>query len=324
MTNHSGNPPVGHPAATNADQDAGLAVRGTPGPWTRWMASYLEYKRATGRVALRTLTAYASDLQALVSFLQARGILDPLAVRSPHLRAYLAAELERGVSKVTLARRLSCFRGFFDYVARETGSEQNPARSLALPKRVRRLPEFYYQEEVKTLLESIPGDDLWSARDRALLEFLYATGVRVSECVGLNVADVRLDDGTALVYGKGGKERVVIFGRIAAMWLRRYLSLREAAKLGGDPLFINRRGGRLTDRSVRRILLHHIDRVAGLKRLSPHKLRHTFATHMLDGGADLRTVQELLGHTSLSTTQVYTHTTGDRLARVYQATHPRA
>jgi integrase/recombinase XerC len=272
----------------------------------------------------RTIEAYRRDLRALSQFLRAQGIVHVQDVRVVHLRSMLAQEVQRGMAKTSIARRLSCYRTFFDYLAKEGYVEHNLARLLTMPKLDKKVPDFYYQEEMKALLEHIRGDDLWSLRDRALLEFIYATGVRVSECVALDVSDVDLREGGALVFGKGGKERYVIVGQAALDSLRRYLHQRSLAEFHHPALFINRRGGRLTDRSVRRILDKRIQEVAGLGHISPHAIRHSFATHLLDGGADLRVVQELLGHASLSSTQIYTHTTRDRLVRVYQSAHPRA
>lgn len=271
-----------------------------------------------------TVRAYAADLAALSRFADARGIRTPDAMRPSDIRAYLADCTQRGQARTTVARRLSCFRTFFDFLMERGRVTSNPAEPVSMPKRERRVPDFYYQEEMRVLLDSVDGDDVWSARDRALLEFLYATGVRVSECVALNRGDIRWSEGAVCVFGKGGKERWVLFGRQALHWLQVYLQRRDEAGFQNEALFINRRGSRLTDRSVRRILNHHIDRVAGLHRISPHVIRHTFATHLLDGGADLRVVQELLGHVSLSSTQIYTHTTRERLVRIYQRTHPRA
>ncbi|MDQ0190567.1 tyrosine recombinase XerC [Alicyclobacillus cycloheptanicus] len=272
----------------------------------------------------RTVKAYGSDLSALAVFLEHRGIFDWTKVRPVDIRAFFARELERGLSRASAARKLSCFRSFYDFLIREGITDTNTPRAVSLPKQPKRVPAFYYQEEMKALLESIDGEDVWSLRDRALLEFMYASGVRVSECVALDVADVSLADGTALVFGKGGKERYVLAGSSAVQALSRYLAKREELGLVKPALFLNRRGGRLTDRSVRRILDKHIARVAGLSHISPHAIRHSFATHLLDGGADLRAVQELLGHASLSSTQIYTHTTRDRLARIYDQAHPRA
>ncbi|MCL6548191.1 MAG: tyrosine recombinase XerC [Alicyclobacillus sp.] len=290
--------------------------------------TYLRSLSARRRYSERTLQAYGKDLAALEAFLKSRGVTSPSSVRPSHLRSFLAHEVARGLAKSSLARRLSCYRSFFDFLLRDGMVETNPARALSLPKRGRAVPPFYYEEEMRALLESVPADDLWSARDRALLELLYATGVRVSECVSLDIGDVDLEEGMARVTGKGGKERVVLIGSRAREALTRYLGLRRSAGAGRlgpqDALFVNRRGGRLTDRSVRRILDRCIARVAQLHHIGPHAIRHSFATHLLNGGADLRVVQELLGHASLSSTQIYTHTTRERLARVYQQCHPRA
>ncbi len=293
--------------------------------------AFLRERTMTRGSSMRTVEAYGRDLEAIVNYLAQTGVGDVKAIRPSHLRSFMAAELERGLAKSSLARRLSCYRSFFDFLIREGEIEVNPARALSLPKQPKPVPSFYYPEEVKALLESISGSDLWSLRDRALLEFLYAAGVRVSECVGLDVSDVSLQEGTALVFGKGGKERYVVVGHKAIESMVRYLDARSAhvfvdssEKVTPEALFVNRRGGRLTDRSVRRILDLHIRRVAGLSHISPHALRHSFATHLLDGGADLRVVQELLGHASLSTTQIYTHTSRERLAQVYHQAHPRA
>ncbi|MBX5436040.1 MAG: tyrosine recombinase XerC [Alicyclobacillaceae bacterium] len=272
----------------------------------------------------RTLSAYGADLAALLQYLEQRGIQAVREVRPAHLRSFLAQEAARGLAKSSLARRLSCYRSFFDHLMREGILDTNPARAVSLPKRGHPVPRFFYEEEVRVLLDSIPTHTVWDMRDRALMEFLYATGVRVSECVALNIPDLDLREGIATVWGKGGKERVVLLGRHAVHWLSRYLEVRAAEQLCHEAVFINRRGGRLTDRSVRRILLQCIDRIAHLQRVGPHVIRHSFATHLLNGGADLRVVQELLGHSSLSSTQIYTHTTRERLAQIYHRCHPRA
>jgi len=273
---------------------------------------------------VRTLEAYASDLALLCAFLRERRIETADSVRLADLRAFFAREVHRGMIKSTVSRRLSCYRSFFNHLVREGILDRNVADLISLPKREKRVPSFYYQEEMNALLDGIPGEDLFAARDRALFEFMYATGVRVNECVQLDLCDVDFVEGEAVVFGKGAKERYVLVGSAALRHLRRYITLREEAGVLSPALFLNRRGGRLTDRSVRRLLDKHIRKVPGLGHLSPHGIRHSFATHLLDGGADLRVVQELLGHASLSSTQIYTHTTRDRLARVYQAAHPRA
>lgn len=292
-----------------------------------WIDSFLDEMKASRQLAELTTMAYAQDLAQLADFLESRAqqVAD---IQLTDFRAFLARETTRGMAKSSMARRVSCYRRFFDYLLEQGAVDQNVARLLMLPKQKKPVPEFYYPEEVTALLDSIPTGTWWDARDRALLELLYATGIRVGECVGLNVSDVDLTEGMALVFGKGSKERYVIIGNVGCRWLNHYLQLRRGAALpkdDGKALFINRRGGRLTDRSVRRVLEACIERAeANLPHISPHALRHSFATHLLDSGADLRAVQELLGHVSLSTTQIYTHTSRERLARTYQMTHPRA
>lgn len=281
----------------------------------------IQYER---NLSPKTLAAYATDLSALVEFLAKRHIEDPTLTRPNDLRAFLSRELQRGMTKTSISRRLSCFRTFYKYLVKRGEMETNVAQVVSLPKLDQRVPCFYFQDEMKSLLESIAGNDLKSLRDRALLEFLYATGVRVSECVSLNISDIHFSEGIALVFGKGRKERYVIVGDKALQALLQYLQSRPDTVQDKDALFLNLKGTRLTDRSVRRILDQRILACANLKQISPHAIRHSFATHLLDGGADLRVVQELLGHSNLSSTQIYTHTSRERLAQVYQDAHPHA
>jgi len=289
--------------------------------------AYLQSRRFERRAADKTLAAYGQDLAVLLDFCSDYNLTSPEDLTVAHFRMFLSEQLQSH-KRSSISRRLSCYRTFFDYLEREGLIDRNVARLISLPKLEKKVPEFYYQEEMKVLLESIDGKDLWSLRDRALLEFLYATGVRVSECVGLDCRNLDIEEGVALVFGKGSKERYVILGWPAQKALMAYRLCRDVQVAERNPgeqaVFINRQCGRLTDRSVRRILDKHIQEVSGLYHISPHAIRHSFATHLLDGGADLRVVQELLGHASLSTTQIYTHTTRDGLARVYQRSHPRA
>lgn len=271
----------------------------------------------------RTLTAYEKDLQSLLAHLTGEGISDPAQITVRSFRSFLAQEMARGLSKRSMARRMSCFRSFFAFLEQEDIVAVNVARSLSLPKLDKKVPKYFHEEEASELLDHLTGEDFATCRDRALLEFLYGTGVRVSECVSLDVSDVSLQDQFALVLGKGAKERFVLLGSKARSALARYLEQRRTIAVD-NALFINQRGNRLTDRSVRRILAERIREIPGLGHLSPHGLRHSFATHLLNGGADLRSVQELLGHNSLSSTQIYTHTSRDRLTRVYQDAHPRS
>ncbi|AEJ43255.1 tyrosine recombinase XerC [Alicyclobacillus acidocaldarius] len=275
------------------------------------------------RFSPRTVRSYRQDLEAFRQWLAGRGVhhLDALSTRD--VRMHASDLLMKGAAKSSVARRLSCLRTFLRFCAERGWVRQVMAEQVRLPKQDRRLPRYLHEEEVAALLDHVAGDDFLALRDRALLEFLYATGVRVSECVQLDIGDLDLSAGFARVLGKGGRERYVMVGRRAVEALLRYLPLRDRMARC-SAVFINRRGGRLTDRSVRRVLERRIQEVPGLRSIHVHGLRHSFATHMLNGGADLRSVQELLGHASLTSTQIYTHTSREQLARAYYAAHPRA
>jgi integrase/recombinase XerC len=241
------------------------------------------------------------------------------------LRQFVAEQRARGLSKRTVARRVAAIRSFFRFLHREGYLSFNPALGLTPPRQERKLPAFLSVEEAARLMEAPKGDSFAACRDRAILETLYSTGLRVSELVSVKIKDVDLIGGSVRVVGKGRKERLVPIGSYSVQAIRRYLAtLKPGADQPECPLFQNRRQGALTDRSVRRILNRYLTQIAVARRISPHALRHSFATHLLDRGADLRSVQELLGHSSLTTTQVYTHVTTERLKRVYEATHPRA
>jgi integrase/recombinase XerC len=286
-----------------------------------------------------TVRCYNTDLREFERFIaggaaraRRRSIvsIDHLDVRS-----YLSHLHDRGVSRATVARKLAALRSLFRYLSRQGVMTRNPAAMVSTPKLDRRLPHPMPQNEVESLLESAFGSDPRDDRDRAILELLYATGIRVGETVGADLGDLDLSgstgEGMLRVFGKGRKERLVPIGSKAVTALRRYLKSRgelvprRAVPSGDrDALFLNARGGRLTDRSVRRILDARLQRAALARDVSPHSLRHSFATHMLNAGADLRSIQELLGHASLSTTQKYTKVTTSRLLDVYNRAHPRA
>jgi len=229
-----------------------------------------------------------------------------------------------------MARKLAALRSFFRYLVNEGKVSQSPGEVVATPKREKNLPSFLPVDEVFSLVEAPDKSTTFGARDRAMLETLYSCGIRVSELVGLSDGDVDFSLGILKVYGKGGKERVVPIGGKAMEALRDYLPKRDEVLAQKEeqgpkvPLFINSRGKRLTTRSVARVLQKHVLRCGLLRKVSPHALRHTFATHLLDAGADLRGIQELLGHVSLSTTQRYTHVSVDKLMEVYDKAHPRA
>ncbi len=288
----------------------------------RFIEKFLGYLRIERNASPHTLRNYRKDLELLRQSLGDRpwGETDLLA-----LRQFVAAQRTAGLSKVTIARRVACIRSFFRFLHREGHVATHPALGLTRPKQDRHLPAFLSVEEVTRLVEAPRGEGFAGCRDRALLETLYSTGLRVSELVGLRVRDVDLIGGTLRTTGKGRKERMVPVGSYSQQAIRRYL--KELGIPWSDPdrpLFQNRRHGALTDRSVRRILNRYLAQVSVSQKVSPHALRHSFATHLLDRGADLRSVQELLGHSSLTTTQVYTHVTTERLKKVYESAHPRA
>jgi integrase/recombinase XerC len=301
------------------------------------IGKFLEHLRVETNASVHTLRSYATDLEQFRSFLLSKDFSideksgDVSVEKVDHLaiRAYLS-HLYRSHKKSSLARKLAAQRSFFRYLVEEGFLAQNPAEIVATPKQEKPLPTFLPVDEVFSLLETPDRSTTWGARDRAILETLYSCGIRVSELTGLSEGDVDFSLGILKVYGKGRKERIVPIGEKALVAIREYLPQRDRilGSLGhkgrGSPLFINPRGGRLTSRSVARILHKYILKCGLLRKVSPHALRHSFATHLLDAGADLRAIQELLGHVSLSTTQRYTHVSVDKLMEVYDRAHPRA
>jgi integrase/recombinase XerC len=284
-------------------------------------AAFLEYLTVERGASPHTLRSYAADLRQFRRFLADRSVKDVRAVDTRLIRAWLASLHDRRLSKATVARKLASVRSLLRFLARRGVLGVNPARQVRSPRLGRRLPSFLPKDEAAGLLDQAPEESEAGRRDHALLELLYATGLRVAECCGLDRRDLDRSQGTVRVLGKGSKERVVPVGETALDAVEAYLSLR-----GDDsgPLFRNVRGGRLTVRSVHRIVRNRA-RLAGIsQRVTPHTLRHTFATHMLGEGADLRLIQELLGHSRLSTTQRYTHVSPEQLMKVYDRAHPRA
>ena len=243
------------------------------------------------------------------------------AVDYPALRRFLAELRSKERKPRSVARKLSSLRSFFKYLQREGIVDKNPAALVQTPKLDKSLPHFLTEQDAVRLMESPVDDKIADYRDRAIFETLYSSGIRVSELVGLSVRDVDLISNVIKVFGKGKKERMVPVGDKACEALQGYL---ETRGVKSEAVFLNRSGGRLSARSVRNIINKHIARQAMAQKVHPHMLRHSFATHMLDHGADLRSVQELLGHVNLSTTQIYTHLTTDRLKSVYAKAHPRA
>jgi len=283
---------------------------------------FLRHLREVRQVSPHTLRAYARELEILLDALAADGLTEPNAVRPAHLRLQLGVLSERGLAPASLQRALAAMRAFFGWLEERGELERNPAATLRGPRKGRRLPRYLEEEEVDRLLAAPQNEDAEGPRDRALLEVLYSTGCRVSELVALDEQDLDLKRGVARLQGKGRKERLGMLGKPAVEALRRWLAAKQIRDLDRGPLFLNHRGGRLTDRSVRRIL-HRCLLLAGIVRdASPHTLRHSFATHLVTRGADLRTVQELLGHASLGTTQIYTHVSLEHLRKLYQQAHP--
>jgi integrase/recombinase XerC len=283
--------------------------------------AFLQYLAAERRASPHTLRGYASDLAELQGFLRTAKVASLAAADARTLRAYLAWLHGRGLAKSSIARKLATVRSCFRFLARRGLVAANPARQVASPRLPKRLPAFLPKDESKELLDAPVEDSAAGRRDRALLELLYASGLRVAECCGLDLEDLDRRHGTVRVVGKGGKERMVPVGDAALAALDAHLGRRGAM---GGPLFRNPRGGRLSTRSVHRIVGRRAREAGIARRVTPHTLRHTFATHLLGEGADLRLIQELLGHSRLSTTQRYTHVSPEHLMKVYDAAHPRA
>ena len=294
-----------------------------------YLEDFLRYLRVERQMSPHTLRNYRLDLTQFLEFCsEHREGLTPAQVTYQDLRAFLAAALKKN-RKTTVARKLSALRTFFKYLQRQGVASQNPAKLAPSPKLEKHLPHFLTVDEAFHLLDTSGGDSFGACRDRAILEVFYGGGLRLSEVAGLSLADLDLKEGVLRVWGKGAKERLAFLGKPAKEALRVYLPRRQTLLEGaGTPLpaalFVNLRGGRLSSRSLAR-LVGKWARVAGLSQaLTPHALRHSFATHMLEGQADLRMVQELLGHSSISTTALYTHLNLDYLMEEYDKAHPRS
>jgi integrase/recombinase XerC len=285
------------------------------------VGSFLEYLSVERGASPHTLRSYAADLTEFTTFLAAEKIDGLGGADTRAIRAFLAQLHRRRLAKATIARKLAAVRSCFRFLARRGVLEINPARQVRSPRLGRRLPSVLPKDEATQLLDAAPEPTAAGARDRALLELLYASGLRVAEGCGLDVDDVDEARRTVRVLGKGDKERVVPVGDTALEALDAYLAMRGRQR---GPLFLNARGGRLNPRSAHRIVKRLARRAGISQRVTPHTLRHSFATHMLGEGADLRLIQELLGHRRLSTTQRYTHVSPEHLMRVYDAAHPRA
>jgi len=281
-------------------------------------------------LSYHTKRNYLSDLRQFKEFLLKNGVDKPADVDQTVIRAFLASLYRERIKKTTVSRKVASLRAFFKFLLREGKIRYNPAQMVQSPKADKYLPSFLNIDEVFSLLGVEFESNLSGLRDKAIIEFLYSAGVRVGELTGLNVADVNFSNSLVKVRGKGRKERIVPVGGPALSVLGEYISSRPGGgknkdgSYAGSPLFLNRSGSRLTSRSVRRIIDKYITLSGIGRKISPHVLRHTFATHLMDAGADLRVIQELLGHESLSTTQKYTSVSVTRLMEVYDRSHPRA
>lgn len=288
------------------------------------IATFIQYLQAERNASPHTVEAYSRDLEQFTAFLGKQ--IDPSLtihqISHLHIRRYLAS-VHKELTKSSVGRKLAAIRSLFRFLLRRGMIEKNPAELVSTPKKEKKLPFHLNIDEITTLVEAPRAAELLPSRDRAILETLYSSGLRVSELTGLDVGGVDLAAGSVRVFGKGGKERIVPLGSKAVKALDEYLQLRGNPGIKA-PLCVNSRGGRLTRRSVARIVDRYMLHLETMKKASPHTLRHTFATHLLEGGADLRSIQEMLGHSSLSTTQKYTHVSIDRLLEVYDKAHPKA
>ncbi len=286
----------------------------------KYIDQFIDFLKDEQAVSPHTLRAYTKDLTEFASFLDE----EPKDIDHLDIRSYIASLHHKNLKKSSISRKLASIRSYFKYLHREGYVKKNPAKLVASPKLPKNLPRFLDIDETFLLMDSPKGETFIPTRDKAFLELLYSSGLRVAELTSLDVVDLDIKEAIVREKGKGNKERIVPIGSKAMEAIQNYLPERISLKKKSPALFLNNRGGRLTQRSVRRILVAY-SRMINLKGdISPHTLRHTFATHLLDAGADLRSIQEMLGHRSLSTTQKYTSVSVSRLMEVYDRAHPRA
>jgi len=299
---------------------------------TNEIGEFLDYLTYERNVSINTIEAYRDDLESFIGFLcndyftMGRDQIELRRVDHLTIRSYLASLSRRKLARASIARHLSALRSFFKYLVREGAVEANPARTVSSPKREKHLPSVLQPPDVALLLEQPDPSTTLGTRDAAFMELLYASGLRISELTGIDLDDLELRAKLVKVHGKGSKERIVPFGSKAEGALRAWLAVR--GEVCADPdeqaVFVNYKGKRITTRSVRRLFDGYLRKAALRAGISPHTMRHSFATHLLNAGADLRGIQELLGHASLSTTQKYTHLNDWQLIAVYKKAHPRA
>jgi integrase/recombinase XerC len=285
-----------------------------------YMNNFIRYLEIEKGGSAHTIRAYRKDLEEFSAYTKT----EPEKMDMLDVRGFIVDQINKGLSKITISRRLSTIRSFFKFLHREGYIQSNPAKLVSNPKVPKLLPKFLSVDDTFSLIEKPEGIGFMPARDRAILELLYSSGLRVSELVGLNIEDINTKEGLVKAKGKGKKERIVPIGMKALDAIKSYLVERMLMKTREEAVFLNRLGTRLTDRGARRIVVKYARASAIAGQIGPHTLRHSFASHMLQGGADLRVIQELLGHASLSTTQKYTHLDITHLMDIYDKAHPLA
>lgn len=291
------------------------------------LEQFIRYVQLEKNFSLHTVREYEYDIRHFLAFLETEGVTDLTNVEYIHARLYVTKLYDEKKARTSISRKISSVRSFFRFLNREFQLDDAPFRSLYHPKKEERLPNFFYEEELARLFEVNAGNDMKAMRNMALLELLYATGMRVSECTSLELSHIDFHYSIVRVMGKGRKERIIPFGDFAHNALTNYINEARPHLMKNknhNIVFVNLRGGELTPRGVRHILSEMIEATSLHTKIYPHMLRHSFATHLLNNGADMRTVQELLGHSHLSSTQVYTHVTKEHLRNTYMNTHPRA
>lgn len=308
-----------------AEEDASVAY----GQMLEAVEGFLAHAGRVRNLSPNTVASYRRDLAHFLDFLARAGVDSLRLVDHRTLRSFLANQQARGYARASIARRSACLRAFFHYLSDTGALSSDPTTTLACPVKGRRLPRFLTELEAEAFTEGATGDDDLALRDRAMMELMYASGMRVGELCGLRVGDVDQRAGTVRVVGKGDRERIVLAGRPAMRAIREYLSVARPGLAGkssyrGDALFLGSRGAPIDPRQVRRIVRRRAGALAAGDGLTPHSLRHSFATHLLANGADLRAVQELLGHKNIATTQIYTHLSMNEIRKAYDRSHPRA
>ncbi|MEE9190630.1 MAG: tyrosine recombinase XerC [Candidatus Neomarinimicrobiota bacterium] len=292
------------------------------------LKTFIDYMSAVRDVSHHTIIAYEHDIRRFMGFMRSYYDHDVISLKEidkDTIRHFLGSEFEKGYSAKTVARRLATLKSLFKYLVREGWTITNPALIVKSPKTPKPLPKFFSEKVMDMLMDAPAIDSLIGIRDRAILELFYSTGMRLGELIALNIGDINSYDQVIRVYGKGQKERMIPFGNRARKYLEKYLKRRGIGFISGDinePVFVNSKGRRLHPSTVQRRIRKYIKAISAGTHMGPHTIRHSFATHLMDHGADIRAVKDLLGHSSLSSTQVYTHVQPERMKKIYKQAHP--